>query len=71
MNYLSNIAKLPQGVVSYIRESRQELKNVQWPTRQETIRYTVVILAVSFAVAIATGAVDTALTFAVQKFVLK
>jgi len=71
MNYLSNITKLPQGVVSYIRESRQELKNVQWPTRQETIRYTVVILAVSFVVAVATSAIDTVLTFAVQKFVLK
>jgi len=71
MNYLSSITKLPQGVVSYIRESRQELKNVQWPTRQETIRYTVVILAVSFVVALATGAIDTTLTFVVQKFVLK
>jgi preprotein translocase SecE subunit len=71
MNYLSNITKLPQGVVSYIRESRKELLSVQWPTKAETIRYTVVILAVSFAVAVATGAVDAGLTYAIQKFVLK
>lgn len=71
MNYISNITKLPQGVVSYIRDSRTELKNVQWPTRAETVRYTVVILAVSLAVAIATGAVDAGLTYIIQKFVLK
>lgn len=71
MNYLSNITKLPQGVVSYIRESRQELKSVQWPTRAETVRYTVVILVVSLVVAIATGAIDMGLTYLIQKFVLK
>ncbi len=65
------MSKLPQGVASYIRESRQELKNVQWPTRQETIRYTIVILSVSLVVAAVTGVLDAAFTFAVQNFLIK
>lgn len=70
MNYFTNIQKLPKGVVSYIREARQELKNVQWPSRRETVRYTVVILTVSLIVAFVTGVLDAAFTYIVQRFVI-
>ena len=32
------------GVRQFLREVRQELKRVNWPTRQELIAYTVVVL---------------------------
>ncbi len=70
MNYLSKMNALPNGVGSFVKESRQELKNVQWPTRQETIRYTVVILSVSLIVAVATGVIDAFLTKIVQQFII-
>ena len=32
------------GVRQFLKEVRQELRKVDWPTRQETIAYTVVVL---------------------------
>ena len=32
------------GVRQFLREVRQELKRVNWPTRQELVAYTVVVL---------------------------
>ena len=34
-----------QGIFSYIKGVRQELSKVVWPTRQELISYTVVVIA--------------------------
>lgn len=70
MNLLSNIATLPQGVVSFVREARQELKIVQWPTRRDTVRSTIGILIVSAIVAAVTGALDAGLTVIVERVLL-
>ena len=32
------------GPVQFVREVRGELRKVAWPTRQETIRYTIIVL---------------------------
>ena len=50
------------GFRQYIREVRQELKKVAWPTREETTTYTVVVLTVT--------TILTAITFGLD-FVLK
>ncbi len=36
----------------YLDESWSELKKVSWPTRQQTINLTVLVLVVSFAVGV-------------------
>lgn len=69
--YRFSLTTLPQNVISFIREARQELKNVQWPTRTVTLRYTVVIFVVSAVVAVATGALDQGLTLIVERVVLR
>jgi len=45
-------------LISYISESKQELKRVNWPTRQETIRLTLIVIGVSLAVAVFLGVLD-------------
>jgi preprotein translocase subunit SecE len=35
------------GVRQYFHEVRQELKKVAWPTRQETVTFTIVVLIVT------------------------
>lgn len=70
MNYLSKMNALPKGAGSYFKESKQELKNVQWPTRAETIKSTIVILSVSLVVAVATGVIDATLTKIIQQFII-
>lgn len=37
----------PNPVVRTFRETRSELKKVVWPTREETIRLTIVVLVIS------------------------
>ena len=44
--------------VSFFRETRGELKKVVWPTRQETIRLTLVVIIISLIVGIFLGGLD-------------
>ncbi len=45
-------------VKSFFEDSRRELKRVNWPTRKETVRYTIFVLGFSIAVAIFLGLLD-------------
>lgn len=44
--------------VAFLKETRDELKKVVWPTRQETIRLTLVVIAVSLLVGLFLGGLD-------------
>ncbi len=55
------------GTRQFLREVRQELKRVNWPTRQELVAYTVVVLV---AVIVLTTFVY-GLDYVFSKFVLK
>jgi len=57
-------------LVRYLKESKIELKKVTWPSREETIRYTAMVIAVSAAVAIFLGGVDYVLQLGLNSFVL-
>jgi preprotein translocase subunit SecE len=57
-------------IANFLKEVRIELKKVTWPTRQETIRYTLLVLAVSGGVAIFLGGLDYLFSFLISKFVL-
>ncbi|MBI5811568.1 MAG: preprotein translocase subunit SecE [Deinococcota bacterium] len=49
---------LPQRVVNYFRESRAELSRVTWPTRQEIVQSTEVILLVTVFFMVVLGLYD-------------
>lgn len=38
-------------LISYVRNSIAELKKVTWPTKQQTVRYSIMVVSVSVAVA--------------------
>jgi len=46
------------GLQQFIREVRQELKKVAWPTRTETTTYTVVVLVVTVVLTAFTFGLD-------------
>jgi len=50
----------------FLRETTDELKKVTWPTQQEVIRLTVVVILVSLIVGLFIGGVDYLLTNALQ-----
>lgn len=44
--------------LDFLKETRVELRKVSWPTKQETIRLTVVVLVVSLVVGLYLGLAD-------------
>ncbi|MHB1134484.1 MAG: preprotein translocase subunit SecE [Chloroflexota bacterium] len=42
----------------FVRDTRSELKKVVWPTREETINLTIIVIAVSVAMGVLLGGVD-------------
>ena len=47
-----------------------EIKKVNWPTRQQTVRYTVIVLMVSLVVAVFLGGLDLLFALLLDKFIL-
>ena len=58
--------RLP-SLLGFTREVRQELKGVQWPSRETTVRFTVLVIGVSAVVGIATSLLDALLTLGVEQ----
>lgn len=56
--------------ISFLKEVREELNKVAWPTREQTLRYTVLVVIVSVAVGAFLGGLDYILT-AVTAFILE
>ena len=46
-----------------------EMKKVNWPTKKETIRYTLIVIGISIAIAIYLGGLDFIFTTILNKFV--
>ncbi len=45
-------------IIIFLKEVKLEIKKVNWPTRQEVIRYTLIIVGVSAVVAAFLGTLD-------------
>ena len=54
-------------VVTYIKESKDELKKVSWPSRAVVIRDTLIVIAISFALAVFFAALDYGLSAGLEK----
>jgi preprotein translocase subunit SecE len=44
--------------VNYLRDTRGELKHVSWPTQQQTILYTILVIVLSIITGIYLGLLD-------------
>jgi len=52
----------------YLKETKGELKHVSWPTKNQAILFTVIVVVFSIVVAIFLGAFDYLFTLAVKLF---
>ncbi|MBU4285181.1 preprotein translocase subunit SecE [Patescibacteria group bacterium] len=57
-------------ITNYLKEVRIELKKVNMPTRQETTKYTLIVIGLSFVVAVFLGGFDFLFTWIVSNFLL-
>ena len=51
-------ARKELGIIRYLRETRAELRKVTWPTREEALNLTYIVLGVTFAFALFLGLLD-------------
>jgi preprotein translocase subunit SecE len=56
------------NVVTYLKETVSELKLVRWPTRQETINLTLIVIAISVFVGAYVGGLDFVFTNLLKLF---
>jgi len=57
-------------IITSLKEVRVEMKKVNWPTRQETLKYTLIVVGISVAVAVFLGSIDFIFTTFLNKFIL-
>jgi len=58
-------------IIEFLKDVKIELSKVSWPTRQQTVQYTLVVLGLSLFIAVFLGAWDWALQWGLNKFILK
>jgi len=57
-------------VTTFFRETKEELKRTNWPSKDETIRYTWVVIALSVILTILLGGLDYFFTSLASRFLL-
>ena len=57
-------------ITTFLKEVKLEMKKVNWPTRDQTINYTLIVLGISLAVAILLGGLDFIFTTILNRFIL-
>ena len=57
--------------IHYLKEVKAEMKNITWPTRNQTIFYTVTVLAISIIIAYYLGLLDFIFSAGLGKILIK
>lgn len=47
-----------EKIKKFLREAYSEMQKVSWPTREQTIQYTTLVVIISLSVALFLGALD-------------
>ena len=55
-----------RGLINYLGEVREEMTKVVWPKRDDVVRLTFVVIIISLIVGVYVGALDFALTKALE-----
>ena len=59
-----------EKITTFLKEVKMEIKKVNWPTRRETVRYTLIVIVVSFVVAAFLGGLDVIFAKLLEIFIL-
>jgi len=57
-------------LVTFLKEVKLEIKKVNWPTRQQTIKYTLIVIGISTGVAAFLGTLDFIFTALLNKLIM-
>jgi preprotein translocase subunit SecE len=59
------------SIVTYLRETRGELKHVSWPTARQTYIFTVLVIVISIAASLYLGFFDYLFSIAFERFIVR
>ena len=62
-------SKKENALIRYLRETRAELRRVRWPTREEALNLTKIVLVVTISMSILLGLLDRLFSFELQGIV--
>jgi preprotein translocase subunit SecE len=58
-------------VITFLQEARTELTRVNWPSKKQTINYTILVIAISIFGAIFLGSLDYFFSYLLKTFIIK
>ncbi len=58
-------------LITFFTEARAEFGRINWPTMQETIRMTAVVIVLSVGIALFLGIIDFGLLYALNNYLLQ
>ncbi|MBI3632575.1 MAG: preprotein translocase subunit SecE [Candidatus Vogelbacteria bacterium] len=59
------------ALMNYVSETKGELRHVSWPTKAQTINYTLIVIGISVATAVFLSIFDGFFVYLLEKFILK
>jgi preprotein translocase subunit SecE len=59
-----------QKLIDFIKDTRSEMTKVTWPSRNDIIRDTVLVILVSAGLAVFLGLLDLVFSYLLNKFIL-
>jgi len=58
-------------VIQFFLEAKAEMLKVNWPTKKQTVNYTLLVVAVSVVVAGFLGGLDWAFSYVLKTYIIK
>lgn len=58
-------------ITQFLKEAKVELEKVNWPTKKQTINYTLTVVGISIVLALFLGGLDYLFEFLLKKIILK
>jgi len=57
-------------LITFIKEARTELFKVNWPSKKQTLNYTLIVIGLSLAVAAFLGGLDYIFNYLLKVFII-
>ena len=57
------------NIFNFLREVKGEMKHMSWPTKKQTIAYTLLVIVISIALAAYVGIFDSLFTLGIEQLI--
>ena len=66
---LGGINSIYMQFIDYLRDTKAELRHVSWPTKRQTINYTIIVLVISIGTGVFLGILDFGFAAILKRFI--